>query len=369
MRILRVAQETYPEVMGGGAYHIHAMSRDQAAMGHDVTLVTVDREDKPKREGRHGYTVIRKSVTFELLNNQFSLDLANYLRTVNDHDIVHAHSHSYFATTIAALMSKRFQAPLAITNHSLDTQRAPPWLSATHLRTMGRWTLNQADVVFCYTEEEKKRARRLGITGRIEVISNGINHNRFTPEGETSPLIDPNVTSVLFVGRLVDGKRPQDVIKAFAKVDSRNDACLYLCGDGPLRAELEALAGSHGVKNIDFFGEIPYEDIPSLYRSADVVVLPSRVEGVPRVVLEALATETPVVTSELPQIESLVTQAGFTVPVEKPSELADALSELLSDPELRTMLGEKGRQLIKESYTWEDTVNRTTQILQQVSET
>lgn len=57
MRILRVAQKVYPDVTGGGPYHVHAMSRDQAAMGHDVTVVTGG--NRPRREERDGYTVVR----------------------------------------------------------------------------------------------------------------------------------------------------------------------------------------------------------------------------------------------------------------------------------------------------------------------
>ncbi len=79
MRILRVAQNLYPEVPGGGSYHVHAMSRDQAAMGHDVTVLTVsDDESLPRREERDGYTIVRRSATVELLNNEISLGIARF---------------------------------------------------------------------------------------------------------------------------------------------------------------------------------------------------------------------------------------------------------------------------------------------------
>ena len=61
MRILRVAQNLYPAHPGGGAYHIHALSRDQVAMGHDVTVVTLsDDPDRPREETRDGYRVVRR---------------------------------------------------------------------------------------------------------------------------------------------------------------------------------------------------------------------------------------------------------------------------------------------------------------------
>jgi hypothetical protein len=85
MRILRVAQNLYPEVPGGGTYHVHAMSRDQAAMGHEATVLTVsDDGSLPRRDERNGYTVVRRSSTAELLGNEISVGIARFLRHAKD---------------------------------------------------------------------------------------------------------------------------------------------------------------------------------------------------------------------------------------------------------------------------------------------
>ena len=102
MRILRVAQTLYPETKGGGAYHVHAMSRDQAAMGHDVTVLTVGEDgNHPHVEERDGYTVIRYPVTANILGNGISTGVVSYLRQADDFDVIHAHSHLYFSTRAA----------------------------------------------------------------------------------------------------------------------------------------------------------------------------------------------------------------------------------------------------------------------------
>jgi hypothetical protein len=96
MRILRVAQKCYPDVPGGGTYHIHAMSRDQAAMGHDVTVLTVATDpDRPHVEERAGYTVVRYPATVSPLGNAVSVGLARHLSAVDsaDVDVLHPHSH------------------------------------------------------------------------------------------------------------------------------------------------------------------------------------------------------------------------------------------------------------------------------------
>ena len=152
MRILRVAQKLYPEYPGGGPYHVHAMSRDQAALGHDVTVLTVSEDESlPRRETHQGYTVIRARPTVDFLGNSLSMGLANDLRQASGYDVVHAHSHLYLATNLTAIQRHFSAVPLAITNHGLYSQSTPKWLFDLYLRTLGKWTFNAADLVFCYT--------------------------------------------------------------------------------------------------------------------------------------------------------------------------------------------------------------------------
>ena len=269
MRILRVAPWIYPDTKGGGEYHVHAMSRDQAAMGHDVTVLTT-REDEslPRIEETHGYTIVLVSPGATLLGNDVSPAVARYLwhADADDFDVIHAHSHCYFVTNLAALKRRLGDIPLAITNHGLYSQNAPERLFSLYLKTLGRWTFNQADVVFCYTDVDKQRVRELGVSSRIEVVSNGIDTERFTPEGPESDLIDAEGPVVLFVGRFAEGKRPWLAVEAFAEVLAEYpDAELYLCGDGALREDLEAQVVELGIEEaVTFLGHVPYDEMPKV---------------------------------------------------------------------------------------------------------
>jgi glycosyltransferase involved in cell wall biosynthesis len=357
MRILRVAQNLYPEVPGGGTYHVHAMSRDQAAMGHEVTVLTVsDDESLPRREERNGYTVVRRSSTAELLGNEISVGIARFLRHAKDFDVVHAHSHLYFSTNLSALTRRVDDIPLAITNHGLYSQNAPEWLFSLYLRSIGRWTFNQADVVFCYTGEDRDCVKEFGVDSRIEVVPNGVDTERFTPDGEASEMIDHDGTVVLFVGRLVKGKRPEDAIEAVAGLPAELDAKLYMVGDGPQRPELEA----KGDENVAFLGQVPYNQMPAVYRAGDVLVLPSRAEGLPRTVLEAFASGVPVVSSHLEQIASVVNVGGETVEVGDIGGYANAITRVLENAH---KLGEQGRQMVLDEFRWQDTVKETTKVM------
>lgn len=105
-----------------------------------------------------------------------------------------------------------------------------------YLQTLGRWTFNQADVVFCYTDEDRKRVREFGVDSRIEVVANGIDTERFTPNGPASDVIDHDGPVVLFVGRLVEGKRPQDAVRAVSRLSDKCDVKLYVVADSTAKA-------------------------------------------------------------------------------------------------------------------------------------
>ncbi|MFC7114614.1 glycosyltransferase family 4 protein [Natronoarchaeum sp. GCM10025703] len=354
MRILRVAQTAYPDVKGGGAYHVHAMSRDQAAMGHDVTVLTIHRNpDKPQFRTRDGYTVVRYDPTVNLLGNDISTGVAQYLKDAGDFDVIHAHSHLYFSTNLAALKAFLGDIPLAITNHGLYSQTAPEWVFELYLKTIGRWTFNQADVVFCYTEEDRERVQEYGVSTRIEVVSNGIDIERFTPHGRASEKIDHRGPVILFVGRLVEGKRPQDAVKAISKLSNEKDIKLYLIGDGPMRSDLEKIAD----KKIEFLGQLAYDEMCKIYRSGDVLVLPSRAEGLPRTVLEAMSSGIPVVVSDLEQVTPVVNGSGVTVPVGDVDGFASGIDTMIHEDY------DEPRAQIEGSFDWAETVGRTTDIL------
>lgn len=356
MRVLRVAQKLYPDVKGGGPYHVHAMSRDQAAMGHNVTVLTVG--DGPPREERDGYRVVRKPPLLEPLGNAISPAAAWFLRDTPEFDVVHAHSHLYFLTNLAALVRRLDGTPLAITNHGLYSQSASERVFDAYLQTLGRWTFEQADAVFTYTDAERRRLRDVGIDSDVRVVPNGIDTTRFTPDGPRSNLIQTDGPVVLYVGRFVDGKRPGIVLEAFADVlDDHPDATLQLCGEGPLEDDLRSLVSEHGMESaVTFLGHVPYDEMPAVYRSSDVLVLPSRTEGVPRTVLEAMASGVQVVVSDLEQVADLIEDNGRVVRTVSPAAFGDAIAEVLSNPDG----SEAARERIVDRHTWRSTVAETT---------
>lgn len=357
----------YPEMIGGGALHAHELSRLQAEQGHDVTILTSDHGDdtKPRYEERSGYEVRRYRQIARPFNNSITPGLVPALwRLAKGYDVIHAHSHLYFSTNVAAVISRLRSTPLVITNHGLLSQSAPIPVQKAYV-PVARLTFDAANRVLCYTETDQARLRDIGVSAPISVIHNGIDCDTFNPEA-----CDRERLQVLFVGRLKRTKGVHKLLEAFnAIANDIPDLTLKIVGDGPLRLELESRVLDLDLTDrVTFTGRLPNDELPQVYAESAVFALPSTVEGFPRTILEALACGTPVVTSDLPQLETVVETVGKTVPPDNTEALADALNRMLTEDERRQELGTRGRELVREQFSWADTVAQTTQVYYELLE-
>jgi glycosyltransferase involved in cell wall biosynthesis len=276
------------------------------------------------------------------------------------YDVVHAHSHLYFSTNVAAAHRWFSDTPLAITNHGLHSQSAPAWVFEAYLWTIGRLTFNSSDAILCYTDEERATLEGYGVTTPIEVVPNGIDGDRFQPTGQRDDRIVGS-PSILFVGRLVTGKRPLVVVDAFERIlEQYPDAHLTICGDGPLAdAVMQSVADSGIDDAVTHLGHVDYDRMPAIYRGADCLVLPSRSEGFPRTVLEAMASDVPVVTSDLEQLRSVVDGAGEVTTTISPNAVATSIECVL---DRRDAYDPRG-VFEQHPFEWSRTVEETTAVL------
>ncbi len=382
LRILRVTSDIHPEVPGGLGLHVHSLSKKQAEMGHDVTVLTSDHGDRslPRTEVRDGYVLKRHREVASPVDNSIVPGLAVSLWDLGDeYDVVHAHSHLFFSSNVAALFASLTDVPLVVTNHGLFSQSASEWVQKAYLYTVGRKTFDAAERVFCYSETDRDRLQSYGVETPVAVVRNGIDCTTFRPMGsETrdesgsgkreSEVDGDDGHTLLFVGRLKPGKGVHVLLRAMAELqDDFSDLTLKVVGEGPLRESLEEYAADRGVADsVEFTGWLAQERLPEEYSDASVFVLPSLNEGFPRTVLEALACETPVVTTDLPQLESVLDGVGLTVPPESPGLLAAAVADLLGDDERRDEMAAEGRALVADRYSWDRTVEETTETYYEV---
>ncbi|WEH43272.1 glycosyltransferase family 4 protein [Streptomyces sp. AM 2-1-1] len=267
-------------------------------------------------------------------------EIAGARALVREHrpQVVHAHSAK---AGLAGRMAVRGRIPTVFQPHawSFEAVRGATAVSALKWECFGaRW----ADRVLCVSDHERRSGERAGITARWSVIHNGIDLGHFRPAGPRERTaaraafgLPDQTPLVVCVGRLSRQKGQDVLLEAWRAMRPRG-ARLVLVGSGPQEARLRASAPA----DVLFAGAS--DDVRPWIHAADVVVLPSRWEGMALAPLEAMACGRPVVMTDVSGArESLPPgqEAHCLVPPDDPAALAAALTALLSDTALRTELG------------------------------
>lgn len=200
-------------------------------------------------------------------------------------------------------------------------------------------------------------------SGKVFTLSNYINFERFAevsiPAEQVREEENFPVSSFLFgtIGRLVPTKGYEYLVRAFAKVKQEiPNAFLVFIGDGRLQAKLEKEAAEINLTNsIRFLGR--REDVPRLLRAMDCFVLPSIAEGLPYVILEAMAAGVPCIASAVGGIPEVITnnKTGFLVPAKDEKTLAETMITVAKKPQEQiTDIVNKAKELVRTSYTYEE---------------
>jgi len=239
-------------------------------------------------------------------------------------------------------------------------ERQRGWVRRFYM-TMEKIAGRFSDVVFIQSAEDVSTAlrKRLTAPGKIRHLGNGIDLHRFSraavsgldPAAKRREIgLPPGGPVVGFVGRLVKEKGVLDLLAAARLVRARvSDVRFLFVGpvDKPKHDGVEpAAAAGYGVGDICHFAG-KRDDLPELLSLMSLLVLPSYREGLPRAVLEASAMEIPAVVTNIRGCREAVEHGrnGVIVPVGNPAELADAITDLLADPETAHRMGEEGRRM------------------------
>jgi glycosyltransferase involved in cell wall biosynthesis len=265
-----------------------------------------------------------------------------YLRESGPFDVIHGHSSKGGA--IARLAAIGSGVPAFYTIHGLVV--VDPSL-ARWKRLMYRSIevlLSQCSArIIAVSPEEERNAIRSGMgEARLICIPNGIGALEFTARDEARRAIGVGEQDVVvgFVGRLVDQKAPDVLLRAFARVaGAASQARLVMVGSGPLEDSLRQLASDLRVaERITWLGE---RDAREVFAAFDLFAISSRKEGLPYVVLEAMQAGLPVVATDSSGVELLVEPGsnGMIVPCGDVNGFAEAMLEIIRDAERRARFG------------------------------
>lgn len=388
MRIT-VVTSSYPRFLGDGAApFVQSICRHLAELGHQVEVV-VPYDPLVSNQPNQGLSVHRFRYApfknWHIMGHARSLVgdmqfrhgvflllplflLAEFLTTLwvawrQKADIIYVH-WVLPNGPVGALVALILRVPLAISLHGSDIFVAQRhWI----LGRVARWIFKQAAVITACSEHLRLSAISLGASPeKVSLITWGADPAQFHPgvapldRGEFGLRKGDRVVAA--VGRLVPKKGFDILVQALPSISRFCEHVhLIIGGDGVQRDELLRIAERRGVGHLLHLpGQIPWNEIPAFLAMADVVVVPSvqdaygNIDGLPTVLLEAMALGKPVVATKLGGIELVIREGenGLLCPPGDPDALSAAIILLLKDEALRLRLGRAARQSVETYFNW-----------------
>ncbi|XHH09402.1 MAG: glycosyltransferase family 4 protein [Candidatus Bathyarchaeia archaeon] len=224
-------------------------------------------------------------------------------------------------------------------------------------------TAQKAEVIVtisCYSLEKIKK--HYGVDpSKVRIVPNGVDPEKYKPAPNPAELKHHlgfgDAPVVLFVGSLIPRKGVGFLVEAAKQVTKTQPTTQFvLVGDGPMKPQLTAdLAAANLSGNFVFKSDLNEQELTAMYRCSDVFVLPSIQEGQGIVLLEASASEKPVVAFDIGGVNEVVLsgETGLLAKRGSSGELAEALLKLLGDADLRCRMGSAGRRFVVENFTWD----------------
>ena len=346
-------------ISSSGFYGAEAMvlhlSRTLRQKGHTVRLgVFVNRRNPNDELARRARELDFEVVTLPC-GSRLNVSTVNRIRACVEQcgtEVIHSHGYKSNLYALAAnLFSRRV---LVSTCHNWTGQTVA-------LRAYGkfdRFNLRFFDRIMCVSEEVRSRLLQSGVLNRkLDVILNGIPVSDFANTNSERKLDEPLIG---MVGRLVEAKgfqlvlqRVPAILKQFPK------ARFILIGEGPQREEWARLVEKIGVEpSVSFAGA--QKDMPRLYKSLTMFVLPSFNEGMPMSILEAMAAGVPVIATRVGSIPRVVhhEQTGLLVDKGDADGVQNAIERLIANPNFRIEMGNRGRTFVQENASVEQMADR-----------
>ena len=381
MRVAMVTEYAYP-VLGGIPEHVHNLSRELVALGHEVTVLTSRAPFGMKARARaidaenrslHGYRTVRVGISMPLVSNgsvaRVSVGIgvkARVARALREMDVVHAQGLASPMVTLWALRSST--APVNV--GTFHTYFEGGHWGYKHFFAYVRSTMARTDRLIAVSDACVTALRPYFGDAHFDIIPNGVDTDLYRPlgPGESRPDGPPRI---LFMGRF-DPRNGLDTLLEAARIlkDEGREFIVQVVGDGPLRPKYHHQARSLGVwDRIEWLGLLDKER-PRLYREATVFASPCVLASFGVVLLEAMASGTPVVCADNIGFRQVIRDGapGRFVAPHDPRELAAGIGEQLDDAAMRADWGVRGRRIVVERYSWPQVARQVEGVYREILE-
>jgi glycogen(starch) synthase len=389
-RVLILSWEYPPLIEGGLARHVRKLSEAMVERDIEVHVLTRGGEESPARELANGVVVHRirepkrptdlgEFVTWVERMNSDMLAAGVELGDRYEFDVVHG--HDWLVANACDHLAKRFEAPLVTTIHATEYGRHQGWVDKhpqTYIHGVERWIVNRSQrVIACSHYMREQVVDIFGVAEkRVSVIPNGIDPDDLQAQDPAelvrlrSEFAAPEEKLVLLIGRLVYEKGFQLALEAMPRlIDAVPGTRFLVAGSGTHEAELRRQAEELGLMDHGtFLGWIGDDVLHSLYRIADLTVVPSIYEPFGLVALEAMASGCPCIVADTGGLREVVVheEGGLRFRADDPEALAEVAIRVLSDDEL-------GRRLVADAYEhvlrfdWGDVAEQTAAVYADLS--
>ncbi|MFM8350923.1 MAG: glycosyltransferase family 4 protein [Actinomycetales bacterium] len=381
MRILHLSWEYPPVIYGGLGRHVHALTRTQADLGHDVAVLTQAAEGLPSDEIVDGVRVIRipNDAPYVSLDEGHLIDWVMGFNSGLSRAGVQVfrgwqpevvHGHDWLVAHAGVLLRDALDVPYVSTMHATEAGRHQGWLPSELSKSIHGiewWSCRQAARVICCSAHMRSEVHRLFETpqDRIDVIPNGIDpqgwqmsgqQRREARERNPGPL-------VVFTGRLEWEKGVHTLIDALPSVRRAvPGARIVLAGRGSAEQRLrDQVRAKRLGRQVTFAGWMPQDALRALVAAADAVVVPSIYEPFGIVALEAAVLGAPLVVARTGGLTEIVSdgRTGWTFEPGNAADLAAALTDALTHPQRARSRARFARQRVERDFGWAVIAQRT----------
>ncbi|KAM3091675.1 glycosyltransferase family 4 protein [Phormidesmis sp. 146-35] len=298
-----------------------------------------------------------------------------------------AHTHYWMSSWVGMELRKHQSLKLLHTYHSLGAVKYQsiatiPMIAKTRLATE-KLCLETADRIVATSPQERDHMRSLVSThGNIDVIPCGTDIRRYGSVSQSEARrqlgIPQDEKVVLYVGRFDRRKGIETAVRAVAQSQLRSQIKLIIGGgsrpgqsDGIERERIEGIVSDVGLQNATQFpGRLGNENLHLYYAAADVCLVPSHYEPFGLVAIEAMASHTPVIASDVGGLQYTVVPevTGLLAPPKNDAAFAEGIDRILSNPEWRNQLGKAGRKRVEEKFSWDGVASQLGDLYSQVME-
>ncbi|MBB3110755.1 1,4-alpha-glucan branching enzyme [Paenibacillus phyllosphaerae] len=387
-RVLILAWEFPPMIVGGLSRHVFDLSRKLAEQQIEVHVVTTHVDGYPSYEVNQGVHVHRvatyqtQSVQFMEWVFQLNLAMTTYATDLIKHygpfDLIHA--HDWIVGQAAKALKHKFQLPLIATIHATEHGRNHGLHTPLQHRIHAlEWELTYEAwrVIVCseYMRGEVLRLFHLP-ADKVDTIPNGVETEAVVRVEENAAAIQSRYASpeekvILFIGRLVREKGVHVLIESFPSVlASCPEAKVIIAGHGPMQEDLKQLAYRIGVAHkVDFVGYADDKMRNELLKIAAVAVFPSLYEPFGIVALEAMAAGTPVIVSGTGGLQEIIQHGvdGFTVLPDDAASLTLHTVKMLEFEDMAKAMSRKAFHKVNTRYNWDRIGEMTTGVYDRVA--